>query len=134
MGKYFTVKELISSTVASSKGIDNTPNGAIESNINILIEQLDKIREKWGSPIYVNSGYRSLKLNKAVGGVSNSQHMLGCAADITTGSYEKDKELYNMIVSSFDYDQCIWEKSGSSYWIHYSYVRPNRKMKFNIVK
>lgn len=133
MGKYFTLNELVKSNVAKKKFINNTPNKAIESNLNILMEQLDKIREKYGHPIYINSGFRCEKLNNAVKGVPNSQHMLGCAADITTGSTEEDKKLYKLITENFDYDQCLWEKSGSTVWIHYSYLRPNRKQKFTII-
>ena len=98
------------------------------------MEQLDKIRAKWGRPIYVNSGYRCPELNKAVGGVKTSQHQLGVAVDITTKDAKLDKQLYDMIVQNFDYDQCIWERSGSTVWIHYSYVRPNRKLKLSITK
>ena len=133
MGKYFTLNELVKSDVAKKKFIDNTPNDAIKSNLEILIQQLDKIREKYGHPIYVNSGYRCPKLNKAVKGVSNSQHQLGCAADITTGSTEEDKKLYKLITENFDFDQAIWEKSGQTIWIHYSYLRPNRKQKFTAI-
>ena len=133
MAKYFKLSELTYSDTAKARGIINTPNKAIESNLNILMEQLDKIREKWGKPIYVNSGYRCERLNTAVKGVSNSQHMLGCAADITTRNTAEDKKLYDLIVNNFDFDQCIWEQSGKSLWIHYSYLRPNRKQKFKII-
>lgn len=134
MARYFTLKELVYSDTAKKKGIDNTPNDAVVNNLNILMEQLDKIREKYGKPIYVNSGYRCPKLNAAVGGVKTSQHQLGVAVDLTTKSAAEDKKLYDLIVKNFDYDQCIWERSGSVVWIHYSYLRPNRKLKFNIVK
>ena len=134
MAKYFTLEELTASETARKKGINNKPNEAIKVNLNILMEQLDKIREKFGSPIFVNSGYRCPELNKAVGGVKTSQHQLGVAADLTTRSKDLNRKLYDMIIKNFDYDQCIWESSGSSIWIHYSYVRPNRKLKFNIIK
>ena len=134
MSKYFTLKELIRSDTANIKHISNIPNDAVKMNLEILMEQLDKIREKWGSPLYINSGYRCPALNAAVGGVKTSQHQLGVAVDITTRNSVKDKKLYDMIVKNFDYDQCIWEQSGKSVWIHYSYLRPNRKLKFNTIK
>lgn len=134
MAKYFTLEELTASETAKKKGIDNTPNDAVVNNLNILMEQLDKIRERYGKPIYINSGYRCPKLNAAVGGVKASQHQLGVAADLTTKSAAEDKKLYDLIVKNFDYDQCIFEKNKNSIWIHYSYVRPNRKLKFNIIK
>lgn len=134
MAKYFTLKELTYSKTAKEKGINNYCNKAIISNLLELIKQLDLIREKYGKPIYVNSGYRCEKLNTIIKGVDNSQHMLGCAVDITTRNLAEDKKLYELITKNFDYDQCIWEKSGSSVWIHYSYIRPNRKLKFSITK
>lgn len=130
MAKYFTLDELVYSSTAKLKGIDNTPNGAIKKNLEILIRQLDKIREKYGKPIYINSGYRCPKLNKAVKGVDTSQHQLGCAADLDTrkGKAENQK-LYDIIAKYFDYDQLLFENNGA--WIHYSYVRPNRHQKAN---
>ena len=133
MGKYFTVDELIYSATAKLKKIDNTPNGAIKRNIESLIEQLDKIRAKYGKPIFINSGYRCDKLNDAVKGVKTSNHLLGVAADLDTrkGKAENQK-LYDLIIKNFDFDECHWENNGA--WIHYAYVRPNRKKKANITQ
>lgn len=133
MAKYFTLKELTYSATAQLKGIDNTPNGAEQKNLEILLEQLDKIRAQYGKPIYINSGYRCPKLNKAVKGVNTSQHQLGIAADLDTrkGKAENQK-LYDIIAKHFDYDQLLWENNGA--WIHYSYVRPNRHQKANITQ
>lgn len=130
MAKYFTLKELIYSATAELKKINNTPNDAIKKNLEVLIEQLDRIRAKYGKPIYINSGYRCPALNKAVGGVDSSQHQLGEAADLDTrcGKAENQR-LYNLIATSFEYDQLLWENNGA--WIHFSYCRPNRKMKGN---
>lgn len=86
MGKYFTLNELIYSATAELKKIDNIPNGAIKKNLEILIEQLDKIREKWGKPIYINSGYRCPELNKAVKGVDSSQHCFDQNTEILTNN------------------------------------------------
>lgn len=133
MGKYFTLNELIYSATAELKKIDNTPNGAIKKNLEILIEQLDKIREKWGKPIYINSGYRCPELNKAVKGVDSSQHLLGMAADLDTRKgLAENKKLYNLIVNNFQYDQVFLENKGA--WIHYSYVRPNRRLKGSLTQ
>lgn len=133
MAKYFTLKELTYSATAELKGIDNTPNGAEQRNLEILLEQLDKIRAKYGKPIYINSGYRCPALNKAVKGVSNSQHQLGEAADLDTrkGKAENQK-LYNLIAQYFEYDQLLWENNGA--WIHFSYKAPNRKQKANVTQ
>lgn len=73
--KYFTLAELCNSTVASQRGIDNTPTDpVILANLDYIMDQLDTIREGYGKPIIINSGYRCPALNKAVGGVADSYH------------------------------------------------------------
>ena len=123
--KYFTIDELCASDTARRKGIDNTPNADARLRMQILIEQLlDPIRAAWGGPITVNSGYRSPELNKKVGGVSNSQHLKGEAADITVGSQEANKQLFDLIVElrqngRISFDQLIDESNYS--WLHISF-------------
>jgi hypothetical protein len=88
---------------------------------------LDKVREMWGKPIGANSGYRSPELNRAVGGARNSQHLRGEAADITAGSKEENRKLFDLIVASdIPFDQLI-DESGYK-WLHISYCKDdNRK-------
>ena len=107
--RYFTLEELEHSDTATKYKIDNTANGDTRTNLTKLIELLlDPIRTKWGKPIKVNSGYRCSKLNRIVGGVSTSQHVLGEAADITVGSSEENKRLFEMIISmNILFDQLI---------------------------
>ncbi|MFI3263340.1 MAG: D-Ala-D-Ala carboxypeptidase family metallohydrolase [Rikenellaceae bacterium] len=125
MGTFFTIKELSRSNVAAKQGIDNTPIGEIKDNLEVMINKLlDPVRVKWGSPITVNSGYRSLELNKAVGGVATSQHTKGQAVDITAGSPAKNKELFDIIIASgFEFDQLIDERNYT--WLHLSYKNGN---------
>lgn len=125
--KYFSIEEMIKSDTAKAKGIDNTPSKEVIDNLIKLIEAvLDPLRELWGSSIVVNSGYRCEELNKAVGGTSTSHHKLGCAADITVGSIEKNKELFNKLLNSgLKWTQAISEKGCR--WIHISYVENNLK-------
>ena len=92
--KYFTIEELTRSTTARQRGIDNTPSQQVIDNLTALVNNvLDPLRQAWGKPIHVNSGYRCPALNKAVGGVPHSQHMLGEAADITAGSRDANCQL-----------------------------------------
>lgn len=125
MGKYFTIDELCKSDTAKKKGIDNTPTAEIKQKLEVLIDELlDPVREAWGKPIRVNSGYRCPKLNKAVGGVANSQHMKGEAADLNAGSVSLNKQLFELIRTRYEYDQLIDEANYA--WVHVSYVRKNR--------
>lgn len=130
MIKYFTVQELIWSAAAKTKEIDNTPPPNVKVKLTTLINRvLDPVRERWGRPIQVNSGFRCPILNKAVGGVANSQHVKGEAADITAGSKQANKELFELIITmkdeGFIFDQLIDEKGFQ--WIHISYSDNNRR-------
>jgi hypothetical protein len=129
MAKYFTIGEMCKSDTALAKGISNTPpDHATIDRLNLLMEEcLDKVREMWGKPIGVNSGYRSPELNRAVGGARNSQHLRGEAADITAGSKEDNRKLFDLIVASdIPFDQLI-DESGYK-WLHISYCEDdNRK-------
>lgn len=80
--KYFKLEEFIYSETAQRNKIDNTPSDEVVKHLYKLMEFLDGFREYYGSPIRVSSGYRCPKLNKKVGGVSNSAHMTGYAADL----------------------------------------------------
>lgn len=118
--KYFTIEELCRSDRARQMGINNTPTNDIIDSLSDLVENvLDPVREKFGSPIIVNSGYRCPELNKVVGGAPTSQHVKGEAADITTGSREGNKRLFEIIRDNLEYDQLINEHDFS--WVHVSY-------------
>lgn len=118
--KYFTIEEMTKSSTATAKGIDNTPSKDIEAKLQKLIEAvLDLLREWYGKPIRVNSGYRCEALNEAIGGSKTSQHCLGEAADITAGSKEENKKLFEYIKDKLPFDQLINESDFS--WIHVSY-------------
>lgn len=125
--KYFTINELCKSSTASAKGIDNTPNPEVIDNLTALVDNiLDPLRERYGKPITVNSGYRCPELNKAVGGSKTSQHMKGLAADITVGSPKQNKIIFDLIQElKLPFDQLIDEKKLS--WVHVSYSEKPRK-------
>lgn len=124
---YFTISELCHSTTAVARGISNVPDADVEANLCLLIENvLDPVRELYGGPIRVNSGYRCLELNTVLKGAKNSQHMTGQAADITTGKVGANKVLFDLIrTSNIPYDQLIDESDYS--WIHISYSQEPRK-------
>lgn len=119
--KYFTIEEMTKSSTATAKHIDNTPNQTAIDNLTKLIEiVLDPLREWYGKPIRVNSGYRCKVLNKAVGSkAKNSQHLYGEAADITVGSKTENEKLFNYIKDNLPFDQLINESNFS--WVHVSY-------------
>lgn len=118
--KYFDLTELTHSDTAIAKKIDNTPTEEVKKNLENLVKYvLDPLREMYGKPIYVNSGYRSEALNKAVGGSKTSQHVLGMAADIDTRTRKGNEELFDLIAKNLSFDQLIDEKDYS--WIHVSF-------------
>ncbi len=119
--KHFTIKELCRSATAERLGIDNTPPRSAVTALHELVDHvLDPLREAWGGPIHVNSGYRCPELNKAVGGTPYSQHQRGEAADITVGTPARNRRLLALIKRlNLPVDQCIDEKGCR--WIHVSH-------------
>ncbi len=123
--KYFTIAELTHSAVARRLHIDNHPSEEVCLNLDALVNKiLDPARERLGQPLYVSSGYRSTRLNKAVGGVGNSQHLCGEAADVCTSTAEGNRRLFEIMLT-LPFDQLIWERGDSSApaWVHVSYKR-----------
>lgn len=105
-------------------GIDNTPTPVAVANLTALVEAvLDPLREKYGRPIIVSSGYRCPRLNRAVGGAVNSQHTTGEAADIYVTRPREMAELFSLIYYTLPFDQLIWERGTDEApaWIHVSY-------------
>lgn len=126
--KYFTMKELTKSSTSDKLGIDNTPTPEASVALsNLVTHVLDPLREMYGKPITVNSGYRCPKLNAAVGGAKTSQHMRGEAADITAGSKTENKKLFELIRDNLPFDQLIDESNYS--WVHVSYVSSSKNRK-----
>lgn len=121
------MKELTRSVTAEARKIDNTPTAEAEANLTELINKvLDPLRKAYGKPITVTSGYRSPRLNAAVGGVKTSQHQKGQAADITAGSPEENKKLFDLARElNLPFCQLIDEKKYK--WVHISYDENNVK-------
>ena len=115
--KHFTLQEFERSGAAARLHIDNRVPAELVPNIRYLCEEvLEPLREHFGEPVYVSSGYRCEELNRAVGGVRNSQHMRGEAA----------REWAEWIMDNLHFDQLLCEHSGSSYWLHVSLKRVGR--------
>lgn len=125
--EFFTIKELTRSATAEARKIDNTPTREAEANLTELINKvLDPLRKAYGKPITVTSGYRSPRLNASVGGVKTSQHQKGQAADITAGSPEENKRLFDLAQElNLPFCQLIDEKKYR--WVHISYDKNNVK-------
>lgn len=121
--KYFTFLEMIKSSTADKNNIDNNPtNTEIIDNINYTMERLDEIREKYGKPIIITSGYRCQELNKKVGGKPNSFHLKGLAADL-----KYSVELWTFLTQHAKFDKLILETSKSTKWIHCQFSKENEK-------
>jgi len=128
--KYFSINELTSSATASRKGIDNTPSAAVKANLTALVANiLDPLREAYGKPITVSSGYRCARLNRAVGGAARSQHLTGQAADLQAvgKSKSENKKLFELAQKlRLPFDQLIDEYDFQ--WVHISFnAKGNRR-------
>lgn len=134
--KHFSIKELTKSATAARKGIKNDPSIQEVKSLTALIEKvLDPLREAYGKPIIVTSGYRCPKLNAAVGGSASSQHVKGEAADIRSvaDTPEENKKLFDLIVKlGLPYDQLINEYNYD--WVHVSFGPRHRRQKLKAIK
>jgi hypothetical protein len=128
ISKNFTLEELTASATAKAKGISNNPGQTDIVNLCGLVHNvLQPLRNWWGKEVKIGSGYRSLALNRAVGGVSNSQHMRGQAADLCIdGDMKKGRKWFDYIKTHLPFDQLIWEHSSNgTYWVHVSFIHPD---------
>lgn len=126
ISKHISLREAIESYTAKRKGIENIPSEYQLTNMVALAENVfEPLREWVGGPIKINSFFRSIELNKAIGGSSKSQHCQGRAIDIDdVYGYKTNAEMYNYIKNNLDFDQLIWEfgTDDNPDWVHVSYV------------
>jgi hypothetical protein len=135
LSKYVSLAEVTRSDTAKRKGIDNSPTAEHLENLKTICEEVfDKVREHFGVPIYISSGYRSAALNKAIGGSATSDHNNGKALDLDQdghGNGVKNKDVFNFIKDNLEFDQLIAEGSngaGDMNWVHVGYRKgTNRK-------
>lgn len=136
--KNFSLEEMYRSETARRCGIDNKPQTeeVVENLRALCLEVLQPLRDHLGKPVVVSSGYRCKDLNKRVGGVENSQHLKGEAADIKVSGREELIDVMRYIMDETDFDQLIREKSGSTEWVHVSHKRNgnNRRMVLRLAR
>lgn len=125
--KHFNLSEFFRSSTAAKNGIKNEPSAderaTIARNINLLVDNvLDPVRDMVNTPIIITSGYRCPQVNRLIGGVDNSQHMSGCAADFHVQGYNHSMmyEVFLYIFNTLEFDQLIYYPSKNI--IHVSYV------------
>jgi len=135
LSKHLSLAEVTRSESAKRRGISNMPTPAHIENFKLLAENVfEPVRENFGKPIHISSGYRSDALNKAVGGSKTSQHCTGEAIDIdmdgSTGGVT-NKMVFDYIKDNLNFDQLIWEFGTASNpdWVHVSYKSTGKQRK-----
>ena len=126
LSKNLSLGEFTSSQTAKRRGIDNTPKGNHLEAAKELAENIfQPIREHFGKPIFISSGYRSQALNEAIGGSKTSQHSKGEAIDIDMDHRNgpENEEIFHYIRENLPFDQLIWEFGTDKRpdWVHVSY-------------
>lgn len=117
--EFFSLAELIKSSTATKHHIDNTPPADVIKNLQYGVDMvLDPLRRTYGKPIIITSGYRCQKLNTLVGGVSNSWHTQGNAADIHVASLTEATKLFSNLQKIPSVDTVLFEHSTSGQWLH----------------
>lgn len=101
LSEHFKLSEFTKSNTARRYKVSNIPSDSHISNLkNLCVNALEPIRKEYGLPIHVSSGYRCPLLNELVGGVPNSYHKLGCAADISGPDFSRLKECIGVLVEN----------------------------------
>ena len=131
LSEHFTLAELTKTSVK----IENVPNKEQVNNLKRLCGWLEKLRKRWNNlygegddPIIINSGFRSLEVNKAVGGATLSNHLTGCAVDIRCIGIEQALRYAAILLdisdlNKEDFDELLIEQKAHVIWIHFA-VRP----------
>jgi len=130
ISKHISYREGVYSNTADRKGIENIPNDEQLANMKLIAEKVfEPLRKFVGGPIKINSFFRSVKLNRAIGGSAKSQHCKGQAIDIDdTFGTAINAVMYRWIKENLDFDQMIWEfgDDKNPNWVHVSYVSEDK--------
>ena len=125
---HFSLEEMLHSDTANAQGIDNSPDFEIVARLTQLVLCLERVRSLCGGfPVYVSSGYRCTQLNAAVGGVPDSAHLYGCAADFTIPDFGDVDAVCHFLVPHLTelwVDQLINESGGGARWVHLGLAVP----------
>jgi len=138
---YVSLAEVTRSDTAKRKGVDNNPTPEHLENLKVICtEVFDKVREHFGVPIFISSGYRSAALNKAIGGSNTSDHSNGRALDLDQDGHSNgvtNRQVFDYIKNNLEFDQLIWEFGSSQNpdWVHVGYRKgANRKQILRAIK
>ena len=135
ISKHLSLAEVSRSETAKRKGINNTPSGEHLANFKLLAENIfEPIREHFGVPINISSGYRSKELNSAINGSLTSQHCEGQAIDIDMDGSTNgvtNKMVFDYIKDNLNFDQLIYEfgTDKNPDWVHVSYESSGKQRK-----
>lgn len=137
LSEFFTLNELTKSSTASRYHIDNTPSAEIIRNLQYGVDMvLDPLRRLYGKPIIITSGYRCPELNKRVGGVANSWHTQGNAADIHISSLAEASKIFSNLQKIPSLDTALFEHSKNGQWLHVQWnmsKTPRHHFNFNFI-
>lgn len=133
LSKNLSLAEVIRSETAKRRGLSNMPTEEHIENFKKLAENVfQPIRDHFGVPIHISSGYRSAALNKAIKGSSTSQHCSGEAIDIDMDATSiTNKQIFDYIKDNLEFDQLIWEfgTDANPDWVHVSYESSGKQRK-----
>ena len=131
----FTITELVKSDTAEKNGISNTPDiNSLDNLLELIFYVLQPLRDKLGKPITITSGFRSAKVNQLVGGVGNSQHLYGQAADMVVSGMTPAQLVEFIKKSGVEFDQCIEEHSCNTSCVHISYNKNHNRKQILLIK
>lgn len=129
LSEHFSLGEFVRSSTAQRMSIDNTPDAEVIENLrNLCTKVLEPLREHLGQPVVITSGFRSKRLNETVGGVKNSQHLRGEAADLMVEGEKQARDWIRWMMDFLEFDQLILEKKGKKVWVHVSLKRNRQQV------
>lgn len=136
MSDYFTLAEFTRSSTAAKYGICNDPSDNVVTNLQYgCTKILDPLRQSYGKPIVISSGFRCKQLNNLVGGVPNSWHQDGNAVDIHVQNETEAKKIFAILKLNLYVDTCLFEHATSgAQWLHVQWnalKAPRRHFNFN---